>query len=96
MGAFINRCGFISVRSTGFRSYLPDLVRDSHKCILLASVILSHEGVGNLPLILLCANRKSDNLMLSSNLKISQLLYKGLNDDLASLKLVILKALFCI
>ena len=43
-------------------------------------VILSQNVVGKLLLILSCANRKFDNLMLSANSKISHLLYKGLTD----------------
>ena len=45
-------------------------------------VILSQNDVGKLLLILSCANRKFDNLMLSANIKISHLLYKGLTDGL--------------
>ena len=45
-------------------------------------VILSQNDVGKLVLILSCANRKFDNLMLSANFKISQLLYKGLTNGL--------------
>ena len=43
-------------------------------------VILSQNDVGKLLLILSCANRKFDNLMLSANFKILHLLYKGLTD----------------
>ena len=43
-------------------------------------VILSQNDVGKLLLILSCANRKFDNLMLSANFKIKHLLYKGLTD----------------
>ena len=43
-------------------------------------VILLQNDVGKLLLILSCANRKFDNLMLSANFKISHLLYKGLTD----------------
>ena len=45
-------------------------------------VILSQNDIGKLLLILSCANRKFDNLMLSVNSKISHLLYKGLTDGL--------------
>ena len=44
-------------------------------------VILSQNDVGKLLLMLSCANRKFDNLMLSANFKILRLLYKGLTDD---------------
>ena len=43
-------------------------------------VILSQNDVGKLFLMLSCANRKFDNLMLSANFKIIHLLYKGLTD----------------
>ena len=42
--------------------------------------MLSQNDVGKLLLILSCANRKFDNLMLSANFKILDLLYKGLTD----------------
>ena len=42
-------------------------------------VILSQNDVGKLLLILSCANRKFDNLMLSANFKILHLL-QGLTD----------------
>ena len=45
-------------------------------------VILSQNDVGKLLLILSCANRKFENLMLSANFKNSHLLYKGLTDGL--------------
>ena len=45
-------------------------------------VILSQNDVGKLLVVLSCANRKFDNLMLSANFKISRLLYKGLTDGL--------------
>ena len=63
---------------------------------MFTRLILSHNDVGKLLLILSCANRKFDNLMLSANFKISHLLYKGLTDDLVFLKLIILKAVFAI
>ena len=43
-------------------------------------VILSQNDVRKLLLMLSCANRKFDNLMLSANFKILHLLYKGLTD----------------
>ena len=45
-------------------------------------VILLQNDVGKLRLMLSCANRKFDNLMLSANFKILHLLYKGLTDGL--------------
>ena len=54
-------------------------------CILAAPFLkmIYHKCVWwCLLLILSCANRKIDNLMLSANCKISHLVYKGLTDGL--------------
>ena len=81
----ISRFGFNTIWATGFSSYSRNIYLI---CFLISwsmrmfIVILSQNDVGKLLLILSCANRKCDNLMLSGNFKISHLLHKGLTDDL--------------
>ena len=80
----ISRFVFNTIWATGFSSYSRNIYLI---CFLISwsmgmFVILSQNDVGKLLLILLCANRKFDNLMLSANSKISHLLYKGLTDGL--------------
>ena len=81
----ISRFGFNTIWATGFISYS----RTIYLILFLISwsmrmfiVIISHNDVGKLLLILSCANRKFDNLMLSANFQISHLLCKGLTDGL--------------
>ena len=59
--------------------YLPDLLLGFLSMGMFV-VILSQNDVGKLLLILSCANRKFDNLMLSANFIILHLLYKELTD----------------
>ena len=77
----ISRFGFNTIWATGFCSYSRNIYLI---CFLISEVwgCLSQNDVGKLLLILSCANRKFDNLMLSANFKISHLLYKGLIDGL--------------
>ena len=79
----ISRFGFNTIWATGFCSYSTNICLI---CFLISEVmgmfvvILSQNDVGKLLLILSCANRKFDNLMLSANFKILHLLYTGLTD----------------
>ena len=59
--------------------YLPDLLLDFRSMGVFVVILLQND-VGKLLLMLSCANRKFDNLMLSANFKILHLLYKGLTD----------------
>ena len=80
----ISRFGFNTIWATGFSSYSRNIYLI---CFLISwsmgmfIVILSQNDVDKL-LLIPCANRKFDNLMLSANFKISHLLYKGLTDGL--------------
>ena len=79
----ISRFGFNTIWATGFSSYITNIYLI---CFLISwsmgMFIVSQNDVGILLLILSCANRKFDHLMLSANFKISHLLYKGLTDGL--------------
>ena len=78
----ISRFGFNIIWDSGFCSYSTNIylicfvIYEVWGCV----VMLSQNDVGKLLLMLSCANRKFDNLMLSANFKFLDLLYKGLTD----------------
>ena len=76
----------VLVLTVGIFTWLPFWFLVICECLLSKSVIPAHKVVGKLPLILSCAYRKFDNLILSPNFNISHLLYKEFTEYLKGLK----------
>ena len=66
----------VLVLTVGIFTWLPFWFLVISECLLSKSVIPAHKVVGKLPLILSCAYKKFDNLILSPNFNVSHLLYK--------------------
>ena len=82
----------VLVLTVGIFTWLPFCFLVICECLLSKSVP-AHKVVGKLPLILSCAYKKFDSLILSPNFNISH--YKEFTEYLKGLKLLILNALFC-